>query len=146
MILLEEITSSQADTESVVGSAGTNFAISIIPQVHLRKKLLWRWARRFRVEFRNSLLLEVMAKLMKLRGGRQISSVRMSMLFVVCPLWRSPGLSRRGSFSQRLSEENDWRDRFCLRVLLTPLDLGNVSFQIFKIPLTFYLKFPAGRS
>ena len=27
--------------------------------------------------------------------------------------------------------EKDWRDRLCLRVLLTPLDLRNVNFQIF---------------
>ena len=28
-------------------------------------------------------------------------------------------------------QKKDWRERFCLRVLLTPLDLRNVSFQIF---------------
>ena len=46
-----------------------------------------------RVKFWNSLLLEIMAKLMKMRGGRYTSRVRMSMLFVVLPRWRSPGLS-----------------------------------------------------
>ena len=47
VILHEEITLSQADTESVVGSAGTHFAISINLHVRLKKKLLCRWARRF---------------------------------------------------------------------------------------------------
>ena len=65
------------------------------------------------------------------------------MLFLVLPRWRSQGLSCMVSFSQKLSEEKDWRDRLCLSVLLTPLDLHNVDFQIFKIPLTFYLDFLA---
>ena len=52
---------------------------------------------------------------------------------LVCgaPALRSPGLSCRVSFSQRLSTENDWEDRRCLSVFLTPLDLRNVNFQIF---------------
>ena len=86
-----------------------------------------------RVEFWNSLLMEIMAKLMKMQEGRQTSRVRMSMLFVVLPRWRSPGLSCRVSFSQKFSEGNDWRDRLRLRVLLAPLDLRNVSFQFFNI-------------
>ena len=54
------------------------------------------------VKFWNSLLLEIMAKLMKMRGGRHTSRVRMSMLLVVLPRWRSPGLSCSSvSFSQR---------------------------------------------
>ena len=56
-----------------------------------------------RVKFWKSLLLEIMAKLMKMRGGRHTSRVRMSMLFVVLPRWRSPGLICSVSFSQRFS-------------------------------------------
>ena len=133
VILHEEVTLSQADSESVVGSARTLFAISTNLHVPLKRMFLWRWARRNRVDFWNSLLLEIMAKLMKMRGGRHTSWVRMSMLFVVLPRWRSPGLSCRVSFSQKFSEGKDWRDRLLLRVLLAPLDLRNVSFQIFNI-------------
>ena len=57
----------------------------------------------YRLEFWNSLLLEIMAKLMKMRGRRHTSRVRMSMLFVVLPPCRSPSLSCRASFSQRFS-------------------------------------------
>ena len=132
VILHEEITSSQEDTESVVGSAGTHFAVSINLHVPLKRKLLRRWARRVGVEFRNRLLLDIMAKLIKLRGGRQTSRLRQSILFVVLPRWRSTGSSTRVSLSHRFSQENDWRDKKCLMVLLTPLDLRNVSFHIFK--------------
>ena len=62
MILHEEITSSRADSGSVVGSAGTRFASSINRHVSLKRKLLWGWTRSVRVEFRISLLLEIMAK------------------------------------------------------------------------------------
>ena len=48
VILHEEITSSQADTVSVVGSARTLFAISINLHVPLKKNFLWIWARRVR--------------------------------------------------------------------------------------------------
>ena len=131
VILHEEITSSQADTESVVGSARTHFAISINLHVPLKRNVLCIWARRIQAEFRKSLLLKIMAKLMKMRVGRQTSRVKMSKFFVVVLRWWSPGLSSRISFPQRLSEEEDWMDRLCLRVLLTPLELRNVSFQIF---------------
>ena len=113
----EETILSEANTETVVGSARTHFAILINLQVPLKRKLLFRWATRVRVEFRNSLLLKIMAKLMKMRGGRQTSRVRLSTFFVVLPRWWSPGLSCRVSISQRLSTENDWRDRLRLRVL-----------------------------
>ena len=48
VVLHEEITSSQADTVSVVGSARTHFAISINLHVPLKKNFLWKWARRVR--------------------------------------------------------------------------------------------------
>ena len=50
-----------------------------------------------------------MAKLIKMRRRRHTSSVRMSMLCVVLPRWRSQGLSCGASFSQNLSEGKDWR-------------------------------------
>ena len=106
VILHEEINSSQAVTVSVVGSARTHFANSVSLHVPLKKNFLWIWARRVRVEFWNSLLIEIMAKLMKMRGGRYTSRVRMSMLFVVLPRWRSPGLSCRVSISQRFSAKS----------------------------------------
>ena len=48
VILHEGITSSQADTVSVVGSARTHFAIFINLHVPLKKNFLWIWARRVR--------------------------------------------------------------------------------------------------
>ena len=92
VILHEEITSSQAETVSVVGSARNLFAISISLHVPLKRNFVWIWSKKIRVEFWNSLLIEIMAKLMKMRGWRYTSRVRMSMLFVVLPRWRSPGL------------------------------------------------------
>ena len=89
---------------------------------------------------RDCLLLEIMAKLMKMRGGRHTSKLRLSMLFVVLPRWRSPGLSPRVPFSQRLSHKNDWRDRLCLKVLLIPLDLRNVSLQISKLTINLLFR------
>ena len=81
MILHEEITLSQTDTESVVGSARTHFAISINLHVNLKKTLLRKWGRRVRVGFWNSLLLEIMAKLLKMRGRRNTSRMNVN---VVC--------------------------------------------------------------
>ena len=37
----------------------------------------------------------------------------------------------QGFIFPEIFREKDWRDRFCLSVFLTPLDLGNVNFQIF---------------
>ena len=71
MILHEEITSSQADTASVVGSARTHFAISINLHVPLKEQFLVDMGEEspgIRVKFWNSLLLEIMAKMMKMRG------------------------------------------------------------------------------
>ena len=133
VILNEEITSSQTDTESVVGSGGIHSAISVNFHVALKKKLLWRWARRVRVRFRNSLLVEIMAKLMKMRGGRHTSRERMSMLFVVLPHWRSPGVSTSVLLSERFSQEKDCSERISLNVLLTPFHLHYVNFQNFKL-------------
>ena len=71
VILHEEINSSQADAVSVVGSARSRFAISINLHVPLKKKFFVDMDKEspgIRVMFWNSLLLEIMAKLMKMLG------------------------------------------------------------------------------
>ena len=105
VILHDEITSSQADAVSVVGSARTRLpflSTSICPWrkflVDMDKESPGIW-----VKLWNSLLLEIMAKLMKVRGRRHTSRVRVSMLFLVLPRWRSAGLSCSVSFSQKFS-------------------------------------------
>ena len=50
VILLEEISSSQADTESVVCAAETDIALSHHPHVFLNRKSVWREAGIVRVE------------------------------------------------------------------------------------------------
>ena len=37
----------------------------------------------------------------------------------------------QGFIFAEILREKDWRDRFCLSVFLTPLDLCNVNFRIF---------------
>ena len=81
VILHEEIILSEADSESVVASARTQFAIFINLHVPLKRKLLCRWASRIRMEFRNSLLLKIMAKLMKMRGGTHIEGESVDVVF-----------------------------------------------------------------
>ena len=103
MILHEEITSSQADAVSVVGSARTHFAISINLHVPL-KKISCGYG-----QGESGNPGEVLEKLVvgdhgetdEDAGKRQTSKLRVSMLFLVLPRWRSPGLSCRASFSQR---------------------------------------------
>ena len=105
MILHGEITSSQADAVSVVGSARTHFAISINLYVPL-KIVSGGYGRG---EFGNP--GEVLEKLVvgdhgetdEDAGKRQTSKVRVSMLFLVLPRWRSPGWSCRVSFSKKFS-------------------------------------------
>ena len=134
VILHEEITSSQADAVSVVGSARTHFAISINLHVPLKKNSCGDG----REESGNP--GEVLEKPVfgdhgetdEDAGNEHTSKVRVSMSFLVLPRWRSPGLSCRVSFSfSEVFREKDWRDRFCLSVFLTPLELRNVNFQIF---------------
>ena len=52
---------------------------------------------------------------------------------VVCgaPALVISGFEFQHFFFSEFVREEDWMDRVCLRVLLTPLDLRNVSFQIF---------------
>ena len=105
MILHEEITSSQADAVLVVGSARTHFAISIKLHVPL-KKISCGYA-----QGDSGNPGEVLEKLVvgdhgetdEDAGNKQTSKVRVSMLFLVLPRWRSPGLSCSVSFSQRFS-------------------------------------------
>ena len=59
VILPEEISSSQAKTESVIRAAGSDKALSVAPNVSLKKLLLRRVARLVRMVFRNSKLNEM---------------------------------------------------------------------------------------
>ena len=107
VILHEEITSYQADAVSVVRSVRTHFAISI--NFHLPLKKISCGYRRG--ESGNP--GEVLEKLVvgdhgdndDDAGNEQTSKVRVSMLFLVLPRWRPPGLCCRVSFSQRISGE-----------------------------------------
>ena len=144
VILHEEITSSQADTESVVGSTGTHFAIFINLHVPRKKKLLWRWARRVRVEFRDSLLLEIMAKMLKMRGDIGGEAVD-----VVCG---APAMAISGFHLQEFNFSETvpgkWLDGQTLSGGVFdnawPPQFEFSNLQI--LPLTFYLDFLAGRS
>ena len=106
VIVHGEITSSQADAVSVVGSARTHFAISINLHVVPLKIVSGGYGRG---ESGNP--GEVLEKLVvgdhgetdEDPGNEQTSKVRVSMLFLVLPRWRSPGLSCSVSFSQRFS-------------------------------------------
>ena len=133
VILHEEITSSQADTVSVVGSARTHFAISINLHVPLKKTSCGygQGESGNPGEVLKLLVVGDHGETDEDVGKGQKSKVRVLMLFLVLPRWRSQGLSCPVSFSQKLSEGKDWRDRLRLRVLLAPLDFRNVSFQIF---------------
>ena len=133
VILHEEITSSQADAVSVVGSARTHFAMSINLHVPLKKNFCGYGFRDFGNpgEVLEMLVVADHGGIVEDAGNKEASKVRVSMLFLVLPRCRSPGLTCRVPFSQRLSEVEDWRDRICLNVFLTPLDLRNVTLQIF---------------
>ena len=103
--LHEEITSSQADAVSVVGSARTHFAISINLHVPL-KKVFCGYGRRDAGnpgEVLEYLVIGDYGETDEDAGKRQTSKVRLSMLFLVLPRLRSPGLNCRVSFSHRFS-------------------------------------------
>ena len=128
VILHEEINLSQADTESAVDSARTHFAISINLYVPLKKKLLGRWARRVRVEFRNSLLFEIMAKLMKMWRARQTSSIASWGLH-----WDVSGAVHSRKWSWDLMEQafDDGIIRVQMRKLLVLFPIGSGFSLIF---------------
>ena len=87
VILHEEITSSQADTVSVVGSARTHFAISINLYVPL-KKISCKYGQGESGnpgEVLEQLVVGDHGETDEDAGNKQTSRVRMSMLFVVLP-------------------------------------------------------------
>ena len=103
VILHEEITSSEEDAVSVVGSARTHCAISInlhVPQISCGYG---------QGESGNpGGVLELLVvgdhgETDEDAGKRQTSKVRVSMLFLLLPRSRFPGWSCRVSFSQRFS-------------------------------------------
>ena len=105
VILHGEITSSQADVVSVVGSARTHFAISI--NLHVSLKIVSGGYGRGESgnpgEVLEKLVVGDHGETDEDAGNEQTSRVRVSMLFLVLPRWRSPGLSCSVSFSQRFS-------------------------------------------
>ena len=105
VILHGEITSSQADAVSVVGSARTYFAISI--NLHVPLKIVsGGYGRGESVnpgEVLENLVVGDHGETDEDAGNEQTSKVRVSMLFLVLPRWQSPGLSCSVSFSQRFS-------------------------------------------
>ena len=112
VILHEEITSSQADTVSVVGSARTHFAISINLHVPLKKNSYGygQGESGNPGEVLEKLVVGDQGETAEYAVRENTSRVRMWMLFVMLPRWRSQGLSCTVSFSQNLSEGKDWRD------------------------------------
>ena len=105
MILHEEITPSQADAVSVVGSARTHFAISV--NLHVPLKIIscgyGRGESKNPGEVLEKLVVGDHGETDEDAGNKQTSKVRVPMLFLVLPRWRSPGLSCNVSFSQRFS-------------------------------------------
>ena len=83
-----------------------------------------------RVKFWNSLLLEIMAKLMKMREKADIEGEGVDVV-LGAPALAISGLELQSFIFSEILREMDWRDRFCLSVFLTPLDIRNVNFQIF---------------
>ena len=134
VILHEEITSSQADTVSVVGSARTPFAISISLHVPLK--------RIFFVEMGEEIAGGVLEQLVNGDHGETDEDAGRDIYIegeddvVVCgaPALAISKFELQGFVLSEIFREKDWRDRFCLSVFSTPLDLRNVNCQIF-IPL-----------
>ena len=105
VILHEEITSSQADAVSVVGSVRTRFAIFINLHVPL-KKFSCGYGQRDPGnpgEVLEKLVVGDHGETDEDAGNKQTSKVRVSMFFLVLPRWPSPGLSCRVSFPQRFT-------------------------------------------
>ena len=65
-------------------------------------------------------------------AGREIH-IKGEGVDVVCgaPALAIPKFELQGFIFSEIFREKDWRDRLCLSVFLTPLDLRNVNFQIF---------------
>ena len=132
VILHVEITLPQADTESVVGSAGTHFAISINLHVPV-KKIVVKMGKK-----RPSGVLEqfVVGDLGKTdEDAKRETHIDSEDVDVVsgAPALAISGFECQGFIFSEAVRKKDWRDRLYRMVFLTPLDLRNVSFQIFKI-------------
>ena len=129
VILHEEITSSQADAVSVLGSARNHFAISINLHVPPKKNSCGygQGESGHPGEVLESLLLEIM---MKLREKADIEGEGVDVV-LGAPALAISGFELQGFIFSEIFREKDWRDRLCLSVFLTPLDLRNVNFQIF---------------
>ena len=65
-------------------------------------------------------------------AGREIH-IEGQVVDVVCgaPALAISKFELQGFIFSEIFRKNDWRDRLCLSVFLTPLDLHNVNFQIF---------------
>ena len=133
VILHEEITLSQADTESVVGSARDSFCHFHQPPCAPEETIV--------VEMGEESLGGVPEQPVvgdhgetDEDAGRE-ADIQGDDANVVCGAnaLAISGFEPQGFIFSEIVPENDWRDRLCLRVLLTPLDLRNVCFQIFKI-------------
>ena len=146
VILHEEITLSQADSESVVGSARTHFAISIHIHVPLKRKLLWRWTRKVQVEFWNSLLLEITAKLMNMRENADIEGEDVD---VVCgaPALAISGFESQGFIFSEIVRRKRLDGQTLSEVVVDTARPPQYEFSnLQNLPLTFHLDFLAGRS
>ena len=118
---------------SVVGSARTHFAISSNLHVPL-KKISCRCG-----QGESGNPGEVLEKLVVGDHGEtdedagKETHIEGEDVGVVCgaPALAISKFELQGFISSEIFWEKDWRDRFCLSVFLTPLDLRNVSFQIF---------------
>ena len=133
VILHEEINSPQADAVSVVGSPRTHFAIFINLHVPL-KKISCGYGRGESGnpgEVLEKLVVGDHAETVE-DAGREIHIEGEDVVVVGgAPALAIPKFELQGFIFSEVFREKDWRDRLCLRVLLTPLDLRNVNFQIF---------------
>ena len=149
VILHEEITWSQADTVSVVGSARTHFANSLNLHVPLKKNFLWIWARRVQESGWSS---EIACCWRSWRNWRRcgekaaIEGEGVDVIFCApalailgfefCGFIFSEIVRRNGLEGQTLSEG----------VIDTARPPQCESSNHHKLPLTFYSDFLAGRS
>ena len=127
VILLEDISSSQPDTERVVRAAvspSTFDALEVNVAGERREGVRWEIQR-------NQLKKAMCARRRLVR--RRIWRRRTSMLFVVLARLESLDTSLSDSRYQRSFVERDLRRGVCPRASLTPLTFHNGSFQIFNI-------------
>ena len=132
VILLEEISSSQADTESIFRASGTDIAISHHLPCAPEEKVVVERCEENPGGVPEQLVFGGRGETDEEAGteadikDEDIDVVYGAPELVVC-VFESEGFI----FSEIVSRKG-LGDRLCLRVLLTPLDFRNVSFQIFK--------------